>query len=165
MTTGSGHSMSSFAQAPFKNPMSYGALWATSTAPVANSRKVERTASRRGASATAAFVMPVSDAMKGVIGIPGFTNVANSASTTPPLMRTAPNSVMPASAGAPPVVSRSTTTKVTPDRGWPRSSSVSCAVAGITRITLCQASDIAWAPRRDVLSHTIVSPLCEAHGT
>ena len=83
------------------------------------------TAARRpsgGAVATSASVMPVSAATNGGIGTPGLTSVWNSPRTSPPRTLTAPISVMPASAGAPPVVSRSTTTNVTSDSGVPRSS-------------------------------------------
>ena len=52
------------------------------------------------------------------------TRVWNSPTTSPPRTLTAPISVMPHSAGLPPVVSRSTTTKVTDDSGVPRSSNV-----------------------------------------
>ncbi|CAB5020417.1 unannotated protein [freshwater metagenome] len=71
--------------------------------------------------------MPVKAATNGGIGTPGFTSVENSPMTSPPRMRTAPISVMPASAGLPPVVSRSTTTKVAWDSGRPRPSVVNCS--------------------------------------
>ena len=82
--------------------------------PRANSRKAGRTVAIGGDGATIESVMPVSTAMNGGIGVPGLTSVWNSPSTSPPRTLTAPTSVISASAGDPPVVSRSTTTKVTP---------------------------------------------------
>ena len=87
-----------------------------------------------GAVATIASVIPVSTAMNGGIGTPGFTRVWNSPTTSPPRTLTAPISVIPQSFGDPPVVSRSTTTKVTSDSGEPSSSSVPC-----TAISRCPA--------------------------
>ncbi len=78
----------------------------------------------RGEPATIASVMPVSTEMNAGMGSPGSTRVWNSPTTSPPRTLTAPISVMPHSAGLPPVVSRSTTTKVTPASGVPRSSNV-----------------------------------------
>ncbi len=104
--------------------MSKPALWATSTDPAANSRNAGRADSMRGAPATIESVMPVSTEMKAGMAPPGLTRVWNSPTTSPPRTLTAPISVMPHSAGLPPVVSRSTTTKVTDDRGVPRSSNV-----------------------------------------
>ena len=78
----------------------------------------------RGAVATMDDVMPVSRATKAGTGTPGSTSVWNSPSTSPPRTFTAPISVIPAPAGEPPVVSRSTTTNVTSCSGVPRSSSV-----------------------------------------
>src|SRR3954451_8764455 len=60
------------------------------------------------------------------MAVPGSTSVWNSPSTSPPRTLTAPISVIALSFGEPPVVSRSTTTKVTPDSGVPRSSMVAC---------------------------------------
>src|SRR4051794_13885631 len=60
------------------------------------------------------------------MSVPGSTSVWNSPSTSPPRTLTAPISVIALSFGEPPVVSRSTTTKVTPDSGVPRSSMVAC---------------------------------------
>src|SRR3954447_2437033 len=56
--------------------------------------------------------------------MPGSTSVWNSPSTWPPRTFTAPPSVIALSFGLPPVVSRSTTTKVTSASGVPRSSIV-----------------------------------------
>ena len=97
--------------------MSKPALWATSTAPRANSRNIGSTTSIFGASHTIAEVMPVSCTICGGISRPGSTSVANSASTTPPRTLTAPISVIAShrpevAVALPPVVSRSTTTKV-----------------------------------------------------
>ena len=58
-------------------------------------------------------VMPVSTVMNGGIGTPGFTSVWNVPRHSPPRYFTAPISVISHAAGEPPVVSRSTTTKVT----------------------------------------------------
>ena len=77
--------------------------------------------------------------MKAGIGVPGLTRVWNSPRTSPPWTFTAPTSVMAQSAGVPPVVSRSTTTKVTPTNGVPRSSSVPCT--GCTSVTLTARAD------------------------
>ena len=66
-----------------------------------------------GRGATIVSVMPVSTAMNGGIGSPGLTSVWNSPRTSPPRTFTAPISVMLDEPGEPPVVSRSTTTKVT----------------------------------------------------
>ena len=99
--------------------MSKPALWATSTAPRANSRNIGNTASIVGALRTIAVVMPVSSTICGGMSRPGSTRVANSPTTSPPRTLTAPISVIaswrpsgPAFA-RPPVVSRSTTTNVT----------------------------------------------------
>ena len=62
--------------------------------------------------------------MNAGIGSAGLTSVWNSPITSPPRTLTAPTSVMCAAAGLPPVVSRSTTTKVTADSAVPSSSSV-----------------------------------------
>ncbi len=106
--------------------MSNGALWATSTQPRANSRKAGSTESIRGDEATIRSVIPVSTAMNGGIGSAGLTSVWNSPTSSPPRTLTAPISVMPESPGAPPVVSRSTTQKVTSRNGVPRSSKLGC---------------------------------------
>ncbi len=71
-------------------------------------------------------MIPVSAATNGGTGMPGLVSVANSPRVWPARTLTAPNSVMPASTGAPPVVSRSTTTKVTSDNGVPRSAKEDC---------------------------------------
>ena len=98
--------------------MSNPALWATSTAPPANSKNIGSTASMVGASHTIAVVMPVSCTICGGMLRCGSTRVANSPSTTPPRTLTAPISVMASGTVPslpvvrPPVVSRSTTTKV-----------------------------------------------------
>jgi len=75
----------------------------------------------RGACATIASVMPVSTEIIGGIDPAGRTSVPNSPITSPPRTFTAPTSVIESSA-EPPVVSRSTTTKVTSHSGVPRSS-------------------------------------------
>ena len=105
--------------------MSKPALWATSTD--AGGELEERRAGPTrcaGRRRTIESVMPVSTEMKAGMAPPGLTRVWNSPTTSPPRTLTAPISVMPHSAGLPPVVSRSTTTKVTDDRGVPRSSNV-----------------------------------------
>src|SRR5918998_1023318 len=61
---------------------------------------------------------------------PGSTRVWNSPSTSPPRTLTAPISVIALSFGDPPVVSRSTTTKVTSASGVPSSSIVACSKRG-----------------------------------
>ena len=100
------------AAAALRNPMSNGALCATSTAPRENSRKLGSTSSMGGAPMSIVVVMPVSTWMNGGTGPPGSTSVWNSPSTSPPRTLTAPISVIAQSAGVPPVVSRSTTTNV-----------------------------------------------------
>ncbi len=125
-TWGRGQGISQRCAAARRNPTSNPALWATSTAPwskPANSRNIGSTASMAGASHTIAVVMPVSCTIWGGMLRCGSTRVANSPSTTPPRTLTAPISVM-ASHGAPPallvrppVVSRSTTTKVVSRKG------------------------------------------------
>ena len=101
--------------------MSNPALWATSTAPRANSRNAGSTASIVGALHTMAEVMPVSATICGGMLRPGSTSVASSPSTAPPRTLTAPISVMasvcPSPEARPPVVSRSTTTKVVSRKG------------------------------------------------
>ena len=98
--------------------MSNLALWATITAPRANSRNIGNTAEMVGASHTIAVVIPVSWTICGGMLRCGSTRVANSPSTTPPRTLTAPISVMASATFPsravmrPPVVSRSTTTKV-----------------------------------------------------
>jgi hypothetical protein len=69
------------------------------------------------------LVMPVSTAMNAGMEVCGLTRVWNSPSTSPPRTLTAPISViMSPSPTEPPVVSRSTTQKVTSRNGRPSSS-------------------------------------------
>jgi hypothetical protein len=70
--------------------------------------------------------MPVSTAMKAGIEVLGRTRVWNSPSTSPPRTLTAPISVISQLCAEPPVVSRSTTTKVVSRSGVPSSSKVAC---------------------------------------
>ena len=84
--------------------------------------------------------------MNAGMGSAGLTRVWNSPSTSPPRTLTAPISVMPHCAGVPPVVSRSTTTNVTPARGVPRSSNVAW-IACMTS-TVCRGADNAPEARR-----------------
>ena len=58
-----GQAMPFSAQAALRKPRSNGALWATRTAPRANSRNAGSTAPMRGAAATIIVVMPVSTLM------------------------------------------------------------------------------------------------------
>ena len=77
----------------------------------------------RGAPTTISSVMPVSTEMKRGMGPPGSTSVCSSPSTSPPRILTAPISVIIAPfAAEPPVVSRSTTQKVTSRSERPSSS-------------------------------------------
>ncbi|CFE42242.1 Uncharacterised protein [Mycobacterium tuberculosis] len=117
-TCGWGQVISHRLAAARRNPISNPALWATSTESPANSKNIGRTASIVGALPTIAVVIPVSRTIWGGMLCCGFTRVANSPSTAPPHTLTAPISVI-ASGGVaslpvvrPPVVSRSTTTKV-----------------------------------------------------
>ena len=91
--------------------MSNGALCAASTAPWAKSRKLASASAAAGAGATIASLIPVSATMSGGMARPGLTSVLNSARIWPPVIRTAPISVMPASSGDQPVVSTLTITK------------------------------------------------------
>ena len=120
-------------------------MWATSTVPVANSRKAGSALSIVGAPATMALVIPVSTAMKGGISVPGSTRVWNSPSTSPPRTLTAPISVIiEPDVGEPPVVSRSTTQKVRSRRGRPSSSKVrwlSQATSAPTRLLTSRTLD------------------------
>ncbi len=134
------------AAAALRNPMSKPALCATRTLPAANSRKAGSALSMRGASRTIESVMPVRTEMNAGMGSAGLTRVWNSPSTSPPRTLTAPISVMPHWAGVPPVVSRSTTTNVTPARGVPRSSNVDW-MACMT-LTVCRGADNAGEARR-----------------
>jgi hypothetical protein len=97
-------------------------LCPTSTASWQNSRKDGRTAWILGASHTMAWVMPVRIVMKGGIPVPGLTRVWNVPMTSPPQYLTAPISVISHELADPPVVSRSSTQKVTACSGTPRSS-------------------------------------------
>ena len=71
---------------------------------------------------TIAVVMPVSATMFGGRPVPGSTRVASSPSSSPPRTLTAPISVIASVLAEPPVVSRSSTTKVTSRSGVPSSS-------------------------------------------
>ncbi len=102
-------------------------LWPTSTAPPTNSRNEGSISPARGASDTIASLMPVSAVMNGGIRWSGRTKVWYVASSSPPRNRAAATSVSDAVAGDPPVVSTSTTTKVTWLRGVPSSSEDRCA--------------------------------------
>ena len=79
-----------------------------------------------GASTTMASVMPVRMVIDGGIPVPGSTRVWKVPRHSPPRSLTAPTSVMAQSAAEVPVVSRSTTQKVTSVRGIPRSSRLLC---------------------------------------
>jgi hypothetical protein len=81
----------------------------------------------RGAGSTMASVIPVRTVMNGGIGSRGLTRVANSPISSPPRTLTAPISVMPPASGAPPVVSRSTTTNVVANSDRSRASSNSAS--------------------------------------
>src|SRR5688500_6019624 len=65
--------------------------------------------------------------------MPGLTRVCSVPRHSPPRSLTAPTSVMAQCAGEPPVVSRSTTTKVTSHNGVPRSSNDRCMARHRTR--------------------------------
>src|SRR3954468_19791011 len=72
------------------------------------------------------------------MAVPGSTSVWNSPSTSPPRTFTAPISVIALSFGEPPVVSRSTTTKVTADRAVPTSSIDTCSYTDGRRAALAR---------------------------
>jgi len=124
-TRGLGHTIPFRVQAARRNPMSNGALCATRTAPAANSRKLGSTVRIGVASRNIAVVMPVSSVICGGTPRPGSIKVASSPITSPPRTLTAPISVMPSSSDRPPVVSRSTTTKVMSRSAEPSSSKLS----------------------------------------
>ena len=139
-TRGSSHASASARAAPRRWPTSKRALCATRTVPgadrPAHRRKEARASPTGGAPATMAFVMPVRTVICAGIAVPGLTRVENSPSApsvTPPRTRTAPISVIARAPGAPPVVSRSTTTKVTSRRGVPMSSKDACVPAGASK--------------------------------
>ena len=90
------------------------------TASPRNSRIVGNSSPMRGAGTTIASVMPVSSVIVGGIGTPGFTSVSIRPSSSPPRSFSAPISVIRSSAGEAPVVSRSSTTNVTAERGLAR---------------------------------------------
>ncbi len=69
------------------------------------------TAATGGAPVSIWSSIPVSSVIGAGTGRPGLTSEPNSATTRPSCTRTAPISVMPASSGAQPVVSTSTTVK------------------------------------------------------
>ena len=121
-----GHGRSKRLQAALRKPMSNGALWATSTASPTNSRNAGSTPSIGGAAATIASVMPVRTATYGGMPRRGSTSVANSPRIRPPRTLTAPISVISSPSAEPPVVSRSTTTKVTSQSGSSSSSNAAC---------------------------------------
>src|SRR5690606_17657720 len=113
------------AHAAFRRATSNGALWATRTVSgpkPANSRNAGSTAAAGGADSTMAVVMPVSRVTDAGTGVCGFTSELNSSRTRPSRRRTAPISVIAASPGRAPVVSRSTTTNVVAASGVPSSS-------------------------------------------
>jgi hypothetical protein len=135
-TTGSGHVKPVAAQAALRKPTSKRALCATITAPAANSRNAGSAERIEGAEANIASVMPVRTRTTAGIGTCELTNVWNSPSTSPPRTFTAPISVMWSWPALPPVVSRSTTTKVTSCRGVPTSGSGSCRAVGFCRVVI-----------------------------
>ncbi len=92
----------------------------------ANSRNEKSASPIGGAAITMASVIPVRTVMKGGIGPPGLTKVWNSPMISPPRIFTAPISVMESDWAEPPVVSRSTTTKVVSINARPRSSKPGC---------------------------------------
>ena len=114
-----------------RKPRSNGALWATSTQPLAKSSSPGSTAPSRGAAASIQSVIPVRSAMPGGTGMPGLTREANSPCRSnsprrpPARTRTAPISVIAACSGDHPVVSRSTTANSRSPRStsatWPSS--------------------------------------------
>lgn len=135
--------------------MSNGALCAVSTAPWAKSRKLASAAAACGAGPTMASLIPVSATMSGGIGWPGLTRVLNSARICPPLIRTAPISVMPASSGDQPVVSTSTITNSSASKacrsaqGWrSRARTAATQSQTITMFTVGPGTDIPPQARR-----------------
>src|SRR5699024_7727383 len=125
-TRGAGQDRSIDRVAALRKPTSNRALCATQTVLWANSRNAGSTSVIGGACITMAVVMPVSTVIIGGTGTPGFTSDWNSPSTCPPRTLTAPISVIAEPDGEPPVVSRSTTTKVTSCNGTPRSAKLGC---------------------------------------
>jgi hypothetical protein len=147
-TSGFGHGYPSSTQAAFRKPVSYGALWATHTAPSANWRKPGSTSSIFGAGSSIASVIPVSTVMNGGSRSAGCTSVANSPSTSPLRTFTAPISVMPPPLGAPPVVSRSTTMNVVPKRDAARGSSKSASRVSCTPARYARGTTVLCVPAK-----------------
>ena len=87
--------------------MSKRALWATSTASPANSRKRRTASSTGGAPRKAPGSIPVSAAIGAGSGRRGLTSVSKRSSSSSPLTRTAPISQIAEEPGERPVVSRS----------------------------------------------------------
>ncbi len=83
------------------------------TASPMNSSRVGSTDSIRGAGMTMDWLMPVRTVISGGTAMPGLTSVWKVPEQTPPVVFTAPISVMPHDSAEPPVVSRSITQKVT----------------------------------------------------
>ncbi len=135
---------------------SNGALCAVSTAPWAKSRKLATAAAGRGAAVIISSVIPVRSTMSGGMARPGLTRVLNSARIWPPLIRTAPISVMPASSGDQPVVSTSTTTnsiaskarRLAQGGGRSRARAAATQSLRITIITVGPGTDIPCQARR-----------------
>ena len=110
------------AAAARRNPRSNPALCATSTDSRENSRNVDITSPRAGASTRSVGVIPVSRLTCAGRTPSIETNVDISARSSPPWMRTAPISVISSLDARVPVVSRSTTTKVVSDSSGSSSS-------------------------------------------
>jgi hypothetical protein len=143
------------APAAVRKLISNGALCAVSTAPWAKSRKLASAAAGGGAAAIILSVIPVSASMSGGMARPGLTRVLNSARICPPLIRTAPISVMPASSGDQPVVSTSTITNSSASnacrlaQGWrsrPRTAATQSQM--ITMLTVGPGTDSPAQARR-----------------
>src|SRR5947209_18939596 len=101
--------------------------------------------------------------MDGGMATPGFTSVWNVPRHSPPRSFTAPTPVMAQELAEPPVVSRSTTTKVTSWRGAPNSSNDGCTKPdGKGTCVRRQEHMFAWsavAPTRPGPEEVVVSRL------
>ena len=131
--------------------MSKRALWATSTASPANSRKRRTASSTGGAPRSAPGSIPVSAAIGAGSGRRGFTSVSNRSSSSSPRTRTAPISQIADDPGESPVVSRSKTTYVA-------SSSGSAAPGGAASPTLAPRQARRASPSTTSVSSERASP-------
>ena len=116
-------------------------MCAAITLPSAKASRPGSTAATGGAEASIWSLIPVSSVIAGGTGVPGLTSELYSATTLPSCTRTAPISVMPASSGAHPVVSTSTTVKSRQASGADRMPGTGTATSAMIT-TVRRATDI-----------------------